>query len=48
MHKTKARKLREYEKESFNARMTMERDAQNHIDARLKAVEILLKNQGRQ
>lgn len=43
----KQKKRRHYERESFHARLEMERDAQLNIAARLKAIELLLKNQGR-
>lgn len=41
------KKYRELERESFQARLIMEKDAQREIAARLHAVEILIKNQGR-
>lgn len=41
------RRHRKFVKESFNARIAMEREAQKNVEARLKAVELLLKNQRR-
>ena len=45
LRKNKVR--RQHERESFHARLQMERDAQHVLDARLKVIELLLKNQGR-
>lgn len=47
MKLSRKRIKRQHEKESFNARIMMERRAQAEIAARLRAVEITLKNQGR-
>lgn len=45
--RSKVKKRRQYEKESFHARLQMEKKAQAETAARLQAVEILMKNQGR-
>lgn len=44
---TKLLKHRSHEVESFRARLQMETDAQARTAARLKAIEIGMKNQGR-
>jgi hypothetical protein len=43
----KKKQHKQYEKESFDARLQMEADAQRNVAARLKSVELQLKNQGR-
>lgn len=43
----KLRQLRKYERESFNARIVMEERAQKEIEARLVAIKLELKNEGR-
>lgn len=41
------RKKLQWERESFRARIAMENDAQREIQARLKALELQVKNAGR-
>lgn len=47
MAQSKRKLLRNYERQSFDARLTMEKEAQKEVAARLKVVEMTLKNQGR-
>jgi hypothetical protein len=42
------RRHRKYERQSFNARLQMEAEAQKNVAARLTAVELSFKNQTRQ
>jgi hypothetical protein len=45
--RSKTKQDRQYNKESFYARLEMERRAQAEVAARLKLVEVQLKNKGR-
>lgn len=42
----KLRQLKAWERESFNARITMEKRAQKEIEARLVAIKLEMKNEG--
>lgn len=45
--RSKAKKNRDYERESFHARLAMEQQAQRELEARLKYLELLARNQER-
>ena len=49
MFKSKSRRkvIKNYQKQSFDARLQMEKDAQKDLNARLKVIELNLKNIGR-